>query len=81
MARLFEVDVVRTIPGVLRLEVAPTFSWSSGSVRPATPNVVGIRIIAVGSSSEDAQRVAHDAAAQLCRTVLTHYGVTPRSLT
>ena len=76
MARSFELDVVRTIPGVLRLRVAPTISWPSGSVRPASPNVVGIRILAVGSSSEDAQRVANDAAAQLCRTVLTNYGVT-----
>jgi hypothetical protein len=76
MARSFELDVVRTIPGVLRLRVAPTISWSPGSVRPAGPNVVGLRIQAVGSSSEDAQRIANDAAAQLCSTVLTNYGVT-----
>ena len=45
-----------------------------GLSSPASPNAIGIRVIAVGKIPEDAQRATNDAAAHLCRTVLTSYG-------
>ena len=74
--RQFESHVVQTIPGVLALRVTPAFSAIPGSGVPVLTNGVGIRIIAVGSTPEEAQRVANEAAAQLCRTGFTNYGVT-----
>jgi hypothetical protein len=80
LARSFETRISRPVPGVLRLEVRPTFSSPLGlppsSIQAAKPNAVGIRIIAVGPVPENAQRAANDAAALLCRTILTNYGVT-----
>lgn len=75
-ARSFESQIIRTIPGVLALRVTQTFSAVPGSGVPVLTNGVGIRIIAVGPTPEDAQRVANEAAAQLCRASLTNYGVT-----
>ena len=75
-ARSFESYIIRTIPGVLALRVTPTFSGRPGSGVPVLTNGVGIRIIAIGPTSEDAQRAANEAATQLCSTVLTNYGVT-----
>ena len=75
-ARSFESQIIRTIPGVLALRVTPTFSAVPGSGVPVLTNGVGIRIICVGPTPEDAQRAANEAAAQLCRTTLTNYGIT-----
>ena len=73
--RSFESHVVRTIPGVLRLEVMPSSSWATGSAALPAPNAVAIRIIAVGATAQDAQHAANEAAAQFKCTVLTNYGV------
>ena len=75
-ARSFESHIIRTIPGVLSLRVTPSFSAVPGSGVPVLTNAVGIRVIAVGATPEDAQRAANEAATQLCRTALTNYGVT-----
>ena len=74
-ARSFESHIVRTIPGVMAVRVMPAFSGPSGSGVPV-PNGVMIRLIGIGPTPEDAERAANDAAAQLCRTALTNYGVT-----
>jgi hypothetical protein len=75
-ARSFETHIIRVIPGVLALRVTPALSAIPGSGVPVVTNGVGFRIIAVGSTPEDAQRAANEAAAQLCGTTLTNYGVT-----
>jgi hypothetical protein len=74
-ARTFETHVIQTIPGVLRLRVIPTFNGIPGSGVPVLTNGAGIQIIAVGPTAQDAQRAANEAAAIICRTVLTNYGV------
>ena len=74
-ARAFETHVVQTIPGVLRLRVASTFSGIPSSGAPVLTNGVAIQVIAVGPTAQDAERAANEAAATLCRTVLTNYGV------
>jgi len=75
-ARSFESHIVQTIPGVLALRVTPICSAIPGSGVPVLTNGVGIRIIAVGPTPEEARRAANEAAVQLCRTALTNYGVT-----
>ena len=75
-ARSFEAHVLRTIPGVLRLQLSPTLSSLPTPGLPAVTNGVGIRIVAFGATSEAAQRAANEAATQLSRTMLTNYGVT-----
>ena len=65
-------------PALIRLETMPTMSWTTGSNPPNQPNAVGIWIFAVGSTPEDAQRAAFDAAAKLNGTLLTNYGVNGR---
>ena len=75
LARSYEAHVVRTIPGVLRLQVSPTFSGVPTPGIPPVTNGVGIRIVAFGATPEDAQQAANEAATQLGRTVLTNYGV------
>ncbi len=74
-ARSFEAEVVRTIPGVLGLKITLAFSAVPSWSIPVVTNGVGIRIIAVGATPQDAKRVANDAAMQLCRSVLTNYAV------
>ncbi len=74
-ARSFEAEVVRTIPGVLGLKITLAFSAVPSWGIPVVTNGVGIRIIAVGATPQDAKRVANDAAMQLCRSVLTNYAV------
>jgi hypothetical protein len=73
--RSFEAHVIRTIPGVLRLQVSPTFSGVPTPGLPAITNGMGIRIVAFGPTPEGAQQAANEAATQLSRTVLTNYGV------
>ena len=75
-ARSFESHIVRTIPGVLALRVVPVMSAIQGPGVPVITNGVGIGIIALGSTPEDAQRAANEAATRLCGTALTNYGVT-----
>lgn len=74
--RSFESHVIQTIPGVLSLRVTPTFSAVPGAGAPVLTNGVGIHIVAVGPTPEEAQHAANEAAMRICRTVLTHYGVT-----
>ena len=73
--RSFEARVIRTIPGVLRLQVSPTFSGVPTPGVPIVTNGMGIRIIAFGPTPEKAEQAANDAAMQLSRAVLTNYGV------
>lgn len=74
--RSFESHVVQTIPGVLSLSVVPTFSAIPGSGAPLLTNGVGIRIVAVGLTPEEAQLAANEAARRICQMVSTNYGVT-----
>ena len=77
LARAFEEQVIRTIPGVLRLEAQSTFSVTRPPGMPSTTNrEMMIRVIAVGQTPEGAQLAANDAASMICRTTLTNYGVT-----
>ena len=73
-ARSFESHIVRTIPGVMAVRVTPALTIPASGV-PVT-NGVMIRLIGIGPTPEDAERAANEAAAQLCRTALTNYGVT-----
>jgi hypothetical protein len=75
LARSFEAQVIRTIPGVLRLQVSPSFSLPAPGL-PAATNGMALRIVAFGRTPEEAKRAANEAATQLSRTVLTNYGVT-----
>ena len=75
--RTFESHVVQTIPGVQSLRVSPTFSAIPGSGAPVLTNGVGIRIVAVGLTPEEAQRAANEAATSICQMVLTNYGDCP----
>ena len=74
-ARSFESQIVQTIPGVLALRVTRTLSAAPRLGVPVLTNGVGIRIMAVGSTPEEAQRAANEAAIQICQIALTNYGV------
>jgi hypothetical protein len=75
-ARAFEAQVVRTIPGIFRLTVTPTFSAVPGAGVPAVTNGVGIRILTTNSTPEDALRSANNAAIQLKELLRTNYAAT-----
>jgi len=74
--RAFEAQVVRTIPGVLRLTVTPTFSAVPGAGVPAVTNGVGIRILTTNSTPEEALRSANNAAIQLRELLRINYAAT-----
>lgn len=69
--RPFETYVIQTCPGVHRLEVSGAKPVPGA---PALTNGVMIRLIALGATSEDAQRAANEAARRVCSDVLTNYG-------
>lgn len=74
-ARSFETHVIQMTPQVLRLRVMPAFNAMPGLGTPVLTNGVWIRIFVVGATAQDAERVADEAAASVCWTLLTNYGV------
>jgi hypothetical protein len=74
--RSFETHIIRTVPGVLRLWVTPVYSAIPKPGVTVTTNGAVIHIIAIGSTENDAQRAANDAAQRLCRVVLADYATT-----
>jgi hypothetical protein len=82
-ARAFESQIIKSIPAVRRLEVTPVFAsvaaasaWSTNKTIAGTapPVSAQIRIMALGSSPEEARSAANDAATQLCAIVERQYG-------
>jgi hypothetical protein len=71
--RAFEAHIIRTIPGVLRLRVVPGLSAVPRPGVTVLTNSAVIRIISIGSTTNDAQRAGNDAAQRLCRTVSADY--------
>ena len=63
---------MREIPSIVRLRVMSRRPVAGAA---APTNGVVIRIAAAGSTAEDAQRAANEAATQVCRTVFTNYGI------
>ena len=74
--RSFEAHIIQTVPGVLRLWVTPVYSAIPKPGVTVTTNGAAIHIIAIGSTENDAQRAANDAAQRLCRVVLADYATT-----
>lgn len=81
--RPFETQVIKSIPLVHQLKVAPGFrtgaaamSWSTNKVfsGAGAPVSAEIRIMVLGSSPQEAQSAANDAATQLCVIVQRQYG-------
>ncbi len=74
--RSFESHVIRTIPGVVRLE---SFPLSGVPPKPGTPNLTngaGVRIIVAGATPQDARRLANAAGPAFCATARQFYGST-----
>ena len=65
----FEASVKTAFPSIVRLRVL------SPQARLTATNGVVIKIIAAGSTAEDAQRAANEAAGQVRRTSLTNFGI------
>lgn len=76
VSRSFKSHIVRTIPGVLSLGVGPSLSGSPGSGTPASTNGVGMVIVAFGTTPEEAEGAANEAARRICQIALTNYGGT-----
>jgi hypothetical protein len=74
--RSFEAHIIRTVPGVIRLWVTPGFSAIPRPGVTVITNSAAIHIISIGSTANDAQRAANDAAQRLCRVVLADYAAT-----
>jgi hypothetical protein len=74
--RSFEAQVIRAMPGVLRLEVVPVRAAGPPPMTPGVTNGAGIRIIAVGPTAQDARHAATNGAALLCARVRDLYGST-----
>jgi hypothetical protein len=82
--RPFEAQIIKSIPAIHKLTVTPGFTnvaalkaWSTNKVvsGPGSPSTAAINIMAVGSSPQDAQSAANDAAVQLCAVLRLQYGV------
>ncbi len=82
-ARPFETQMIKSIPALRKVTVSPGFAtvaaaagWSTNKVitGPAAPVSAQIRIMVLGSSPQEAQNAANDAATQLCAIVQRQYG-------
>ena len=82
-SRAFEKQVVHLIPSVRRVTVRPGFSstaaaaaWSTNKTPSgaAAPSKAIVSVLVLGSSPEDAQRAANDAATRLCTLLPERYG-------
>jgi hypothetical protein len=82
--RAFETQIIKSIPAIHKLRVTPGFTnvaalkaWSTNKVvsGPGSPATAAINIMAVGSSPQDAQSAANDAAVQLCAVLRLQYSV------
>jgi len=71
-ARPFKASVMRASPSIVRLRV---MSRRPPAGMTFSTNGVVFRITTAGSTAEDAQRAANEAAIQMHRTVLTNYGI------
>jgi hypothetical protein len=79
----FQKQVRKAVPSVHRLTINPSFStvaaameWSTNDTpsSAALPVSAELRIMALGSSPENAQGAANEAAARLCRFLTQRYG-------
>lgn len=79
----FQKQVRKAVPSVHRLTINPSFSsvaaameWSTNDTpsSAALPVSAELRIMALGSSPENAQGVANEAAARLCTFLAQRYG-------
>jgi hypothetical protein len=82
--RPFEAQILKSIPAIHKLTVTPGFTnaaalnaWYTNKVvsGPGSPSSAAINIMAVGSSPQDAQNAADDAAAQLGAVLRLQYGM------
>jgi hypothetical protein len=71
-ARSFEASVIRASPSIVRLRAV---SRRPPAGTTFSTNLVVFLITTAGSSAEDAQRAANEAAIQMRLTVLTNYGI------
>lgn len=77
--RTLETQVMHAAPGVLKVAISSivtTYVSNPGPGDSAVTNAMDIFIMAGGPTAEEAQRVANEAAATVCATILTNYGVT-----
>lgn len=81
--RPFERQIIKEIPAVRKLEVTPGFAtpsavaaWSTNrsAIGTAAPVIAQIRIMALGSTPQEARNAANDAAAQVRVIVERQYG-------
>lgn len=75
-ARVFETQVLQTIPGVFALRVAPTFSGIPRAGTTSVTNGCTIHIFACGPTAADAEGAASNAALAVCQMVRTNYNGT-----
>lgn len=84
----FQRQVRKAVPVIHRLTVNPSFAtsaaamaWSTNKTASGTPPLSAeLRIMALGSSPEEAQVAANAAAARLCAFLAQQYGGTPTML-
>jgi hypothetical protein len=70
-------EAARTLPDVFRFELLPVIFAQSGATNR---NAAGVRIVAFGSSPEQASRAATDAAGRLSSRVRELYGLSAFSV-
>jgi hypothetical protein len=82
IGRPFERQVVKSVPSIRQMTVSPGFAsltaamaWSTNKTPSgaALPVSATIRFMVLGSSPQEAQRKANDAAAQLCTLLPQQY--------
>ncbi len=72
--RSFEEDARKAIPTVFRLTAVLTLSAIPGAGLPVTTNGVMVEILVLGASTNEAIRIAGEAAPQLLRFASERYG-------